>query len=293
MLNSNALSLLQTWSWLTVVALFAVGERKGRSALWYLCFGMLVVFSVLAVSRRALFLPVLFSYLIFAMNDGRWRLGTLALIGAAVLPFIAFGEELFGALSYGGSLESVEHTYGSVTTGALRTSSEIGISVTESLGTVSMMDLPPRYGIDHLLSAARRVPEGILGIDIEFPERVVRISTETFANSWDVDVPPGLMGQMWLDFRVLGPVLWGLAFGVQVGVLQFAYKRTAKSLQAAATYFVLVFVVALPINTGSFDFTFSIDVIILLMVLFICVNVARTNDSRAPIAATLRRVQPH
>src|SRR5690606_13441498 len=105
--------------------------------------------------------------------------------------------------------------------GMLRTWSEIGITLTESLGTISLLEMPPRYGIDHLMSVAQRFPEGALGFVIDFPERIVRISTAIFDDPWGADLPPGFMGQMWLDFRVLGPIVWGAVMGLQVGVVQY------------------------------------------------------------------------
>ncbi len=157
--------------------------------------------------------------------------------------------------------------------------SDIRITITESLGTISMIDIPPRLGTDHALSVMQRFPEGILGLDIEWPTRIVRISTETFADEWTVDMPPGLLGQMWLDFRVFGPLIWGLAFGLQIGILQYGWQRMRPSRQSAAVFFMLTFVVALPLNSGSYDFTFSVDIIAAVIVLFF---VVRLNRETAP-----------
>jgi hypothetical protein len=200
----------------------------------------------------------------------------LVTVSIIALPLVAFGKEILAAISYGGDAEVVANTYESLTRAVLRTSSDIGITVTESLGTLSMIDMPPRFGIDHLISVAQRFPDGALGLDFDFPERIVRISTAIFANDWAADIPPGLMGQMWLDFRVLGPLVWGLLLGAQVGVLQFLYERTTRNLQSTAVFFVLTFIVALPLNSGSFDFTFSIDIFVIIAVLFFCTRIRRT-----------------
>lgn len=282
-LTSNALALLQSWSWLGIVALFAVRDRYGKRWLWYACLLMLIAFAFLGVSRRALFLPIVFSYLIYVMSDGRWRFGKLLALGVAILPMLAFGKEILAAISFGGAPEQVEQTYSTLVTAGMRTSTDVGITITESLGTISMIDLPPRYGVDHLMSALQRFPEGILGLEFDFPERIVRISTATFANDWTVDIPPGLMGQMWLDFRVLGPVIWGLAFGLQIGFLQYAWARTRRSLQTAAVFFVLTFIVALPINTGSYDFTFSVDIFLVIAILLLTVRRRPAKSTRVSI----------
>jgi hypothetical protein len=291
-LASNSLSLLQAWSWLTIIALFALADLGRRSLLLLSVLLMiLVVFSVLGVSRRALFLPIVFAYLIVLMYDGRWRIGILASISVPIVLLVAFGEEMFGMLGFGASFEAVQDTYASASALLIRLGSEVGITVTESLGTIAMIDIAPRYGVDHLLSVARRFPEGLLGLDIEFPERVVRISTAAFSHRGDVDLPPGLLGQMWLDFRVFGPLIWGLVFGVQVGIVQHVFERTRRTLTATATFFVLLFIIALPLNSGSFDFSFSVDIIALVFAMVLCIRVIRTEGkspttlfhSRAPI----------
>ena len=119
-------------------------------------------------------------------------------------------------------------------------------------------------------------------------ERIVRISTETFADEWTVDMPPGLFGQMWLDFRVFGPLIWGLAFGLQIGILQYAWQRMRPSRQSAAVFFVLTFVVALPLNSGSYDFTFSVDIIAAVIVLFF----ASASESQRPRHLCQLRLPP-
>ena len=43
-LAANALALAQAWSWLAIVALFAIREQRGRTLLWYVCLVMLLTF---------------------------------------------------------------------------------------------------------------------------------------------------------------------------------------------------------------------------------------------------------
>jgi hypothetical protein len=280
-LASNALALAQAWSWLTVVALFAVGQIRGRTILWYACFVMLLVFAFFGVSRRAIFLPILFAYLTLVMSDGKWRIGKLVTVGLVVLPVVAFGKEILATISRGGNPDQVEQTYATLVSAGMRTSTDIGITITESLGTISMMDMSPRLGVDHAMSALQRIPDGALGLDFEFPERIVRASTATFADEWTVDIPPGLLGQMWLDFQVFGPLIWGMALGLQIGMLQYLWARLKASRQSAAVLFLLTFIVALPINSGSYDFTFSVDIILVIVVLLFTVRLRRPSDLSA------------
>ncbi|HEX6560377.1 MAG TPA: hypothetical protein VF021_12965, partial [Longimicrobiales bacterium] len=198
-------------------------------------------------------------------------------IGAAapVLLIVAFGKELLASFAWGGNVESVAHLYETAASGVLRAVSEVGLNIIESVGTLVFIHLPPRLGIDHVLAIARRFPEGMFGFSFNFPERIVRTSTEIFAGANDQDLPPGLAGQMWLDFRVFGPVIWGLAFGLQLSIVQYFFERTQRTMQSAAVFIVVAFILALPLTTGSFDFTFSVDILMLVLALWLSVKLER------------------
>ena len=152
----------------------------------------------------------------------------------------------------------------------MRAACEVGVSLTESLwGTVTLLPIGPRFGIDHLMSVMRLFPEGVMGLDFNFPERVVRLSTEAFAGPEAQDIPPGFLGQMWLDFGIMGPLVWGIIFGLQVALLQLLFERTTRSWESASFMALVLFLIAYPVNTGSLDFTFSFDIVVLLVVLFL------------------------
>lgn len=273
-LNANAFTLTQTWAWLSVVALFFLAEQKHHRALKLVSITMLIVFALLGASRRSLFLPVLLAYLGSVLQTGRWRVAWLMLLALPVVVWLAFGKEVLAAIAFGHPLFDVADRYGSLASGILRAASEVGITIVESLGTMTYLPDQLRLGMDHLLSLAQRFPEGMLGFDIDWPQRMVRVSTEAFAGAEALDIPPGFAGQMWIDFRLLGPVVWGLLMGLQVGMLQWLFDRTEKRLGAAMVAVLLIFIVALPINTGSFDFTFSVNIIVLVLVLWWCLRLA-------------------
>ena len=285
-LNSNAFGLTQAWSWLTVIALFAIAERRGRGGLWLACLALLIIFALLGVSRRALFLPILLAYLTVVLHGGTWRGRWIFAACVPVLLLVAFGKEILGVVAWGGSVESVTGRY-PLASVALRATSDMGITIVESLGTLKFIHMDLRFGVDHMLSIAQRFPEGMLGLDFHFPERMVRISTAAFADSNAQDIPPGLLGQMWLDFGILGPVVWGLMFGLQMSVVTYFFERTERTRESAAVFVLLVFIVALPLNSGSFDFTFSIDIFMVLLGILWCVHLGRRQRSevaaRAPI----------
>jgi hypothetical protein len=268
-LNAYAFSLTQSWAWLSVPALFVMFERRGRRLSWLLCILFAVAFAVLGVSRRAIFIPIVLIYLTLVVYDGRWRGKVLLAAALPVVFWVAFGKEIFSAIAFGGTVGEVTSRYESMATGALRAATEIGITVVESLGSINLLDLAPRYGVDHLLSVLRRIPVGWFGGDLELPKRIVRVSTEAFASPDDQDIPPGLFGQMWLDFRVFGPIVWAFVLSLQVSLVQRVFALTVRTRQATAAFVLVVFIIALPLNTGSYDFTFSVDIFAVMLVLLL------------------------
>jgi hypothetical protein len=285
-LNANAFALTQTWSWLSVLALLTIREHRGRRALWWLCLTLAICLAVLGVSRRSLFLPLVLAYLAFVVHGKRWYLAKGLVAAVPLVLIVAFGKDLLAAIAFSGNPLDVASTYETTASALLRASSEIGLNIVESLGTLQFIHMPPRFGVDHILAIAQRFPEGMLGLAFEFPQRIVRISTETFGGVNYQDIPPGLAGQMWLDFRILGPVIWGLLFGFQIGLVQYLFSKTRNTLAASAVLGVVVFIVALPLTTGSFDFTFSVDMIVLVIALWWSVRVIPvTREQPAPLAA--------
>lgn len=273
-INANALALAQTWNWLSVIAIVCVFEqRRWRWLLPIACVG-LIIFAVLGVSRRAMFIPVLMLFLSAALYRGGWPLRGIAFTTVPLVLVVAFGKNLLAAISSSAAVDAVVSD-DSWTGALLRAAADIGITIIESLGTLQFMDIGLRFGQDHLISMLQILPEQSLGFDFDYPERIVRLSTEAMDGPDALDIPPGLIGQMWLDFRMLGPVIWGLAFGLQMGVVQSFFENTGRTRQAAAFFVVIIFVIALPLNSGSYDFTFSIDIVVLVLALLLCVRSKR------------------
>lgn len=286
-LNANAFSLTETWAWLTVIAIFCFIEARWRRILLPIFVVIAVLFALFGVSRRALFIPILMSYLTIVLYSNKWRLRWILAAAVPLVFWVAFGKNLIATVAYGGSVDTVAATYQSWQSAMIRAASDVGITVVESAGTVELIDLPPRLGGDHVLSMMKIFPERTLGFEVDYPERIVRISTTALDSPDAADLPPGLMGQMWLDFRLAGPLVWGLAFGLQISVIQWFFARTRCTRQSSALFVVLVFIVALPLNTGSFDFTFSVNIVAIAIFLLICITVrrgrlvvARTPDER-------------
>jgi hypothetical protein len=274
-LNSYAFALTQAWGWLSIPALFLISERRRRGLIWFMFLGCTIVFAILGASRRALFIPIMLIYFTLLVYDGRWRVRLVLALVVPVVAWVMYGKEILAAVAFGGAFEDVFGRYESTASAILRSSSEQGITIVESLGTITFLDDYFRFGVDHLLSIAQKFPHRLLDIDVDYPKRMVRISTEAFSDASTQDIPPGLLGQMWLDFRVLGPVLWGVFIGVQLSVVQLLKARWKRSLQSSALVALLVFLIALPINTGSYDFTINVDVLVTLLSLAFVYRVRR------------------
>jgi hypothetical protein len=286
-INSNALSLTQAWGWLAILASFSAPHRgRARRSLRAAAIVLAIFFAILGASRRALFIPLLLVYFTHLLHTGKWHLKWLAAGVVPMLLWVAYGKDVLASIAWGGSAETVTASLQTPAVTLLRASSEIGISFVESLGTLEFLHLDHRWGIDHLLSIAQRFPDGALGHEIDFPPRIVRLSTEAFAGASAQDIPPGIFGQMWLDFGVLGPVVWGLALGVQMGVLLHFFDRTRASVTSACVFAILTFVIALPLNSGSFDFTFSVDIFMLTAGLIWCIR--RTRIAQPTSASGMR-----
>jgi hypothetical protein len=271
-LTALAFSLTQTWLLLSIPALFAIYERRGRGLLWWVCLAFLAVFVILSVSRRALFIPLVLIYLTLVVFDHRWRLKWLLAAAIPIIVWVAFGKELFGVVAFHRSFGDVVGRYETVAASFLRAASEIGFTIVESVGSINLLHLPPRFGVDHLLSVLREIPTAHRWLG-DLPPRMVRLSTEAFATPFDEDIPPGLFGQMWMDFRIFGPVVWGLILSVQMSIVQHVFARTVRTRQAVALFVLVTFVVTLAVTTGTYDFTFSHDIYALALCILLTFKV--------------------
>jgi hypothetical protein len=281
--NANAFALVQTWSWLAVFAISAVAEWRGRRWLLWFCVPAVIVFALMGVSRRAIFIPLLMLYFTSVLYTRRWNMKWIIIGCVPLVLLLAFGKDTLSAVGAGGGYETAVESYNSWDSAILRAVSDVGITTVESLGTLNFLDMDVRLGLDHLIAMVKILPEESLGFDFDYPERIVRISTTAFSGSEAQDIPPGLFGQMWLDFRIFGPIVWGLVFGLQMSVVQYFFERTQRSRSSAALLVLIIFIVALPLNTGSFDFTFSVDIVAIVVVLLCCVKLVRERLPQARI----------
>ena len=275
-INANLFALTQTFALLSIIPFVYFVSRPGgfgKLLRLVLATSGVIVFSLLCVSRRALPLDILLIYFTLVIVNKKWYLRFAGVAFLLFLPVLIYGKAVIYSIGAGGNfnlvLESVKNT--SVSDALLNGFTYLGITLISSWATFMFLDIPFRYGVDHILSMLNRIPLGSLGFDKDaiLPERIVRISTRTFVDSNAQDIPPGLMGQMWLDFGIFGPVIWGMMFAAALSFLQIRFDGKKKTPQAVAFFMICLDILSLPLNTGSFDFVFSVDIFFLVLFLLI------------------------
>ena len=269
-LNANLFSLTQTFLFIAMLGPFVTGRGDRVSRLWPAWLPLILIFALLAVSRRAVLIPIVFALFVLMLKSGRLRILPLALLAAAVAPVIVFGKTLLAFLA--GQAAEPSFDPDAAVKYLLLLASDAGITIVESLATLSLIDLPYRLGIDHLFSALRRIPSGTMGYESHFlPDRIVRHTTEVFLAKDALDIPPGWFGQMWLDFGIFGPIVYGILVGTMLGWVEAKRRSFVNDWHAAAFFSLVAFMFALPVNTGSLDYIFSVDIIALglLVALFV------------------------
>jgi hypothetical protein len=284
-INANAFSLTQTFLLLSTFALASALDKQKLSLTRIVVWSIPVLFfAVISVSRRGVLIPILLLSSAYLLAGRRVKVGRFALLGIIALTAVIFGKSYFTYVA--GDREDIKAGGETLAGYFLHTASDVGITVTESLGSVSLVELPPRLAQDHLLSILRRLPEESLGFPDLFPERIVRLTTEMFISSDEQDIPPGLMGMMWLDFRWFGPVIYGLVFGSCLASIERMRRKCDRSLTSAALFSIVLFIFCMPINTGSLDFVLSIDILMLVALLGISLRLrkvrAQPEDSYSP-----------
>lgn len=291
--NANLFALTQTFSLLAVIPFvyFAFGPGKfGKILRVGSAAAAVVIFSLLCVSRRALPLDILLIYFTFVMVNRKWYLKFAGIAFLLFLPVLIYGKAVIFSIGSKGSLDGVVDAIKitSASDALLSGFTYLGLSLVSSWATFMFLDIPWRYGIDHVLSMLSRIPLGSLGFDKDalFPERIVRISTRVFVDSNAQDIPPGLMGQMWLDFGIFGPVVWALIFAAALSFLQIRLDGKQKTPQAIVFFMICLYIISLPLNTGSLDFVFSVDNFFLILFLLFIYKRTKVAPVR-PIASVI------
>jgi hypothetical protein len=282
--NATAYALTHTFLLIALIGYALADEQRRRR---YLLLGLTLLFVAIAVvasgARRTLLIVALIVYVYAANRRNSYRVKLLVGILVAAVPLLYFGKAFLRGI---GAADGME-----IDTGVpwlnqvLVAASEIGISHVESLGTVSLYDGGPRLAVDHVLSVLRFMPDGILGLHIPWPERIVRISTAYLTGDPNAqDVPPGYIGQCWIDLPAIGFMVAPLLHGMTFGLVERVFRRV--DLRASPAYlmgYILFgYIVALPLNSGTLDFVFGIDIAATVFVLLV-LNAMSKGGARASL----------
>jgi len=263
--QASVFSLMVAAQLLAAIVAFGVPFKVNRHikvALW--CF--IFVLALLLASRRALILPLVLTYLAAALYARRLYLPLLAAVGLAASFVLLFGKEIIGGFDAGFIAGQIKDAPEAM----FRLAADLGVGHVASLATVQQIDLPMRFGVDHLWSVARKLPDGMLGIDLGLPERIVRLTTARFAGATEDDIPPGLLGQAWLDFRWAGGVVYGFVFGLALGGAERLVQLIIRSRWQVMLCVVVAFLLSMPLQTGSLDYLLGIETFFLVVMLGIC-----------------------
>ena len=273
--TSNLFSLVQSFGICASIGIL-IAMKKKSAPLFVSSIVLCFYFAIMSGARRTLGIELLIVYFSRILVDNRFHIARwLMPLTFLLAPVIMFGERIASAFTFRGGSSISSILEAPTKEDIVILFGDIGVSVVESWATILYLHIPWRFGIDHLLSVVRRFPEGFLGLSFDFPERVVRISTAAFVGPERQDIPPGLLGQMWLDAGVFGPILWGVAFGLQLSMLQYMFNRMKMEADGVGMVMSILFVVALPLNTGSFDFSTYIDIFALMIFILFMARVRK------------------
>jgi hypothetical protein len=275
---ANLFTLTQAFAFLSVCVFFVWYEKRFCGAVGLIVSILVIVFlGLMTASRRGVGIQLFLVYFAFVLVNRRWYVTPLALAGLVFFPVLMFGKEFLAMMAIGRDFnEIIETVFGAhLLLAVLNGFSSLGITLNSSWATIMYMDLSPRFGVDHFVTLLRFLPGGFLGYDEDafLLERIVRTSTEVFVGRDELDIPPGLIGQMFLDFSVFGPVVWGVIFGGALGFFWFLFRGALSGWSSVGFFVVFSFVATLPINSGSIDFNLSIDMVFLLIAIFIVFSV--------------------
>ncbi len=275
--NSNLFSLTQSFLFFSFLLLFChaknifTGEIGKRKLLFFTLIFLLAVF---CVSRRSFLIPVLLWFMTILLLTGRSNLVAYLKVILPLSILIFWGKDLLSLFSGARSTPVIDHDI-AIWQFVIKVVCDIGITNVESFATLLYMNDYVRFGQDHLYSILQRIPDGMLGLDLGLPERIVRISTEIFSDKYQADIPPGFIGQMWLDFKGFGAIIYAVAFSISIFIIEFSRRQFVIDSVSCAVFSLIIFIFCLPLNSGSLDFNFSIDILFFFLMLPFCFKVKR------------------
>lgn len=271
-LNANIYAATSTFLLFSVLGV-ALSAEKRRSRFLYLTLaGAFVLLDSLASgARRNLLIAALLVYLYVAVRKNKYKLHYFLSIFLISVPMLTFGKAILRNL---GDLQVANLGFSDVTLVEqfVAGAADIGQSHLESIGTLALYDGGPRFGADHLFSVLRMIPLGVMGLEKPWPERIVRISTAYQSGDPTMqDIPPGYLGQCWIDFPFIGFFVIPLLHGACFAFLErnFRTMNLTKSPFYLMAYLVAGYLVAMPLNTGTLDYLCSPEIALTVLIFFL------------------------
>lgn len=263
--NANIYSSIHAFLLVSVLG-YALSDEKRRGAFVFLAltFCFVLIDAIASGARRILLIAAIIIYMYIANRSGKYKIYYLLPVLLVSGPLLYFGKPILRNLTdfdadliVGSDVTFLQQ--------ALTAAYETGIGHVESLGTLTFYDGIPRFGLDHVFSVLRRIPFGTFGLEKPWPERMVRIATEYLTGDPTAqDVPPGYIGQCWIDLPFIGFFIFPALHGAVFALVERGFKSIdlPKSPFYLMVYLIVGYIVALPFNSGSLDFIFSVDIVL-------------------------------
>lgn len=252
--------LLNIFLFATTFYSFNFIKNKNLAKLW-LMLEFITVFFIMLIfgARRIIIIWLLVKILLSLFKNNKIDLKLLFLSIFLCYFVISFGETLMYLLGTGNviSSQSIENN-NSLSDSLFNVSSEIGVSFIESLGMIALYKGGYRYGLDSIVFVLSLVPERMIGLEIEWPERFVRYTTQLLSTDKDAaDVPPGFIGYMWVNLGSFGVILQSFIYGAFGGLIASILNPLRRYVLGIYLYVLYAFLYAFLVNSGNWEFWFK------------------------------------
>lgn len=246
-------------------------QTRLRILRYLLILPLAVILILMCGSRRAATVLLLVTLMGQLPKNRRMAISIAIALPIIVITMVLFGRAIPGILG-GEERGAMEVLSDRAWDHAGYISSELAISHTESLSTLTWFESWPRMGVDHVLSVLRLLPEqSIFGA--EFTQRFTRHATNMHIGDPGAnDIPVGFIGAVWVDGYWLGVIVLPLALGLFAGRFdRWIHGRDGISGPGWYAIAYLNFTVYFQIlNSGTLDFTMSpTNVLAALMCVFL------------------------
>lgn len=233
-------------------------QTRWRTLRYLILVPLAVILILMCGSRRAATVLLLVTLMSQLPRNRLVAISIAFALPIIVVTMVLFGRAIPGILG-GESRSAMEVLSDRIWDHAGYISSELAISHTESLSTMTWFESWPRMGADHALSVLRLLPEQSM-FGAEFTQRFTRYATEMHIGDPGAnDIPVGFIGAAWVDGYWLGVIVLPLALGLFAGRFdRWIHSRDGMSGPGWYAIAYINFTVYFQIlNSGTLDFTMS------------------------------------